>query len=138
MMAKIYEGGLAIDDRGQLSFVNEFTFTDVKRFYMVENYERGFIRAWHAHKNEAKYVYVVSGAALVGIVDLDTEQVERHVLSTRKPQILYIPPNHANGFMNLMDDTKIVFFSTSSLEQSGHDDIRFPYDRWDIWDIERR
>ena len=135
---KTYNGGLAVDDRGQLSFVNDFDFKDVKRFYMVENHEQGFIRAWHGHKKEGKYVYVPSGAILIGAVNLETEEVERFVLSSSKPQVLFIPPGYANGFMNLQNNTKVIFFSTSTLEDSMGDDIRFEWDRWNIWDIERR
>ena len=57
----LLNGGLAVDDRGQVSFVNDFHFENVKRFYMVSNHKQGFIRAWHGHKNESKYVSVVSG-----------------------------------------------------------------------------
>ena len=55
-MVELINGGIAVDDRGQLSFVNDFDFKDVKRFYMVENHEKGFIRAWHGHKKDVKYV----------------------------------------------------------------------------------
>ena len=137
-MVELINGGVAVDDRGQLSFVNDFDFTDVKRFYMVENHEQGFIRAWHGHKKEGKYVYVPSGAILIGTVNLETEEVERFVLSSSKPQVLYIPPGYANGFMNLQNDTKVIFFSTSTLKDSMGDDIRFEWDKWNIWDIERR
>ena len=115
-MVEVMNGGVAVDDRGQLSFVNDFDFKDVKRFYMVENHEKGFIRAWHGHKKECKYVYVPSGAILIGTVNLETEEVERFVLSSSKPQVLYIPPGYANGFMNLQNDTKVIFFSTSTLK----------------------
>tara|TARA_Y100000310_G_scaffold239316_1_gene242890 strand:- start:174 stop:596 length:423 start_codon:yes stop_codon:yes gene_type:complete len=135
---KTYNGGLAVDDRGQLSFVNDFNFKDVKRFYMVENHEQGFIRAWHGHKKEGKYVFVTNGAVLIGAVNMETEDINRFVLSSNKPQVLYIPPGYANGFMNLKNNTKVIFFSTSTLEDSMNDDIRFEWDKWNIWDIERR
>tara|TARA_Y100000310_G_C20588620_1_gene766756 strand:+ start:469 stop:882 length:414 start_codon:yes stop_codon:yes gene_type:complete len=137
-MVKLINGGVAVDDRGQLSFVNDFDFKDVKRFYMVENHEQGFIRAWHGHEREGKYVYVPSGAILIGAVKLETEEVERFVLSSSKPQVLYIPPGYANGFMNLQKNTKVIFFSTSTLEDSMGDDIRFEWDKWNIWDIKKR
>ena len=134
----LLDGGLSVDDRGVVRFVNDFEFKDVKRFYQVENHRKGFIRAWHGHKKEGKYVYVVSGSALVGIVNLKTNKIEKYVLSDRKPQVLWIPPNHANGFMNLENNTKILFFSTSTLKESLGDDIRFPHDKWNIWNIEYR
>ena len=137
-MVKVLEGGVAVDDRGQLSFVNDFDFKDVKRFYMVENHEQGFIRAWHGHKKEGKYVFVPNGAILIGCVNLETEEIDRFVLSSSKPQVLYIPPGYANGFMNLQNNTKVMFFSTSTLEDSLGDDLRFEWDKWNIWNIERR
>ena len=135
----LMNGGLAVDDRGSLRFCNQFDFKDVKRFYQVENHDDRTVRAWHGHRNEAKYVYVAYGSAIVGAVRMDSEEAaQRFVMSAQKPQILYIPPGFANGFKALEPDTIIMFFSTATLEESKNDDIRFPYDQWDIWDVENR
>jgi dTDP-4-dehydrorhamnose 3,5-epimerase-like enzyme len=138
-------GGLAADDRGELAFVNDFHFENVKRFYMVSNHWQGFIRAWHGHKREAKYVTAVSGAAMVGAVPIDNWEepsrnlsVERFILSAHRPSVLYIPPGHANGFMSLTPDLKLMFFSTSSLEESQGDDFRYESRYWDIWHVVER
>jgi dTDP-4-dehydrorhamnose 3,5-epimerase-like enzyme len=141
----IYDGGLAVDDRGQIAFVNDFHFESVKRFYMVSNHKQGFVRAWHAHKREAKYVTVVAGAALVGAVKIDNWQkpskdlpVGRFVCSSKKPQVLYVPAGYANGFMSLTSDLKLIFFSTATLEESADDDFRFDARYWDIWNVVER
>lgn len=143
----IIDGGKGIDDRGSVSFVNDFDFRGVKRFYVVENFSPGTVRAWHGHQREAKYVYVPHGTALVGIVKVDNWDtprrdlpVMRYVLSSQQPKILYIPPGFANGFRILEYGTKIIFFSTSSLDESKGDDIRFPHDYWGshIWQVEHR
>ena len=91
-------GGVYADDRGFLRFVNDFDFSNVKRFYQVENHKKGFIRAWHGHHKEAKYVYVAKGTALVGAVNMETEEVNKFTISSQSPSILYIPPGYANGF----------------------------------------
>lgn len=135
---KTYNGGLAVDDRGLLRFVNDFDFQNVKRFYQVENHRQGFIRAWHGHKAEIKYVYVTSGSILLGLVNMDTEEVTRHILSARKPQVLYIPAGYYNGFKNLEENTSVIFFSTATMDEAKNDDIRMPYDRWHIWDEDFR
>ena len=142
---QVLNGGLAVDDRGEVAFVNEFSFEDVKRFYMVTNHKRGFIRAWHAHKHEAKYVTAVCGAAIVGAVKIDDWQqpsknlpVQRHVISSKKPQVVYIPAGYANGFMSLTSDLKLMFFSPCTLEDSAKDDVRYDARYWDIWDIVER
>jgi dTDP-4-dehydrorhamnose 3,5-epimerase len=40
--------------------------------------------------------------------------------------------------MSLTDDTKIMFFSTSSLEESLNDDFRFDSRFWNPWEVEER
>jgi dTDP-4-dehydrorhamnose 3,5-epimerase len=144
---KIIDGGIAVDDRGQLTFANDFNFSGVKRFYMVENFFANTIRAFHGHAKEAKYVLIASGSAIVAAVKVadfsnpdKSEKVNRFVLSSRKPSLLFIPPGYANGFKPLEKDTKIIFFSTSSLEESKGDDYRFPADYWgkEVWEVENR
>lgn len=134
----LIKGGIAVDDRGNVRFTNDFNFEGVKRFYQVENYRRGFIRAWHGHKREGKYVWVACGSALIGAVPLGTEkgdisQVKRFVLSDKSPGVLWIPSGHYNGFMSLEENTRIIFFSTATMEETKDDDIRLEYDAWNIW-----
>jgi dTDP-4-dehydrorhamnose 3,5-epimerase len=141
----LYTGDLAVDDRGQVTFVNDFDFSGVKRFYTLRNHRQGFIRAWHGHRREAKYVTVVAGAAIVGAVQIDDWErpspdlpVKRFVLAADKPRVLFIPPGYANGFMSLTADAHLVFFSTSSLQDSLGDDVRYDARHWDIWTVDER
>lgn len=141
----LLSGGLAVDDRGEVGFVNAFDFSGVRRFYTVRNHRSGFVRAWHAHRNEAKYVTAVSGAALVGAVRIDDWErpgkalpVTRHVLAAAQPKVLFIPAGYANGFMSLTDDTRLMFFSTRTLDESKNDDFRYDARHWDIWTVEER
>ncbi|HLD98937.1 MAG TPA: dTDP-4-dehydrorhamnose 3,5-epimerase family protein [Bdellovibrionota bacterium] len=144
---QVFEGGLAVDDRGTVSFVNGFDFTQVKRFYKIENFSKNVVRAFHGHLKEGKYVFVVSGSIIFAAVPMtDTKtpdknaKVQRFVLSSRKPSIVYIPPGYANGFRILEENSQIIFFSTSTLEQSKGDDYRFPADYWgqQVWEVENR
>ena len=142
---KKISGGVAVDDRGRLQFCNNFDMSGIKRFYVVSNHTEGFIRAWHAHKKESKYVYVVSGAALVAAVEIDdwdnpskTLPIEKVVLSEDNPEIIRIPSGFAHGLMNLTSDTRIIFFSDSDLNDSAADDYRYPFDYWNPWVIEQR
>lgn len=140
-----FQGGLAVDDRGEIGFVNDFDFAGVKRFYSVSNHRSGFIRAWHAHKREAKYVTVVRGAALIGAVEIDDwdnpskdSKVWRFMLSASKPSVVFVPAGYANGFMSLTPDAKLLFFSTSTLEESHGDDFRYDAYYWNPWQVIER
>ena len=142
---RLIEGALAVDDRGTVSFVNDFDFAGVKRCYLVTNHRPGFVRAWHGHRREAKYVTVVTGAAIVAAVKIDNWEspardltIHRHVLSAQKPSVLYLPAGYANGFMSLTADATLMFFSTSTVEESRGDDIRFDARYWDAWEIVER
>ena len=146
MEPKLINGGVATDDRGSVRFVNEFNFEGVKRFYQVQNHRVGFIRAWHGHHKEGKYVYVSKGSALVGAVPInmmidqkiDQSKVFKTVLSSNNPRVLFIPAGYANGFKSLEEGTIIQFFSTSTLEESLGDDIRFDYNLVNIWEEDYR
>ena len=142
---RLISGGLNVDDRGSVRHVNGFEFDGVKRFYVVENHRAGLVRAWHGHRREAKYVTVLTGAALVAAVAIEDWEsperdapVERFVLSAANPAVLYVPPGYANGFMSLTPDARLVFFSTATLEESRADDVRFPARTWNVWGVEER
>ena len=142
---QLMPGGLAVDDRGAVGFVNEFNFAGVKRFYTVRNHRAGMVRAWHAHYREAKYVTVLQGSAIIGAVKIDdwdkpskNSEVHRHVLTAQKPTVLFVPAGYANGFMSLTQETILVFYSTSTLGDSMGDDVRYDARYWDIWNVIER
>lgn len=142
-----FPGGLAIDDRGSLRFVAGLPFAGIKRFYIIENFSTATIRAWHGHLKEAKIIYPLRGAAIVAAVLLSNPRrpskktkPERFVLSAKKLAALYIPAGYANGFKILEEGTSLIFFSTSTVEESKQDDYRFPADYWgnNIWEVANR
>lgn len=142
---RLIAGRLAVDDRGEVSFVNDFDFVGVKRFYAVANHRAGFVRAWHGHQKEAKYVTMARGAMLVCSVAVDDWrnpsrdlEIQRFVLSESAPAVLYIPPGHAHGTMSLTERAKAIFFSTATLQESQQDDFRFPARTWDPWLVTER
>lgn len=139
------EGGIAVDDRGHIQFCNNFDMQEIRRFYVVSNHESHFVRAWHAHKKEAKCIFVISGAAIIGAVKIDNwdhpdknAHIDRFVLSEKDPKLVKIPAGYANGFKTLVPDTKVIFFSTSTIKESQGDDYRYKADYWDPWDVETR
>ena len=150
----LIKGGVAVDDRGIVTFCNEFDMTDVKRFYMLENHEAGFVRAWHGHKREAKWITVVSGVAIVAAVKMPPsfmsktptlEQLEemfeephRYVLHANG-DALYVPPGYANGHENLVLGTRVVHFSNMTMDEARGDDYRFSWEMYrHVWEAEYR
>ncbi len=139
------KGGLAKDHRGSVGFINEFDFSGVKRFYIIENIDSNEIRAFHGHMKEEKFVYVPHGKAIVCVVAVDNakkpnpkNKVQRFILDSDEPSILHIPGGYANGTRSITPQTKILFFSTATIVDSKNDDFRFPHDYWGMnhWKLE--
>jgi dTDP-4-dehydrorhamnose 3,5-epimerase len=135
------KGFFYLDDRGIVGFNNEFDFKDIKRFYIVENHRSHFIRAWHGHKVEKKYILCLSGNAMICAVKINDFKnpskdlnVDKYFLSSRESSLLYIPAGYANGFMTLSMDTKIMIFSSSTIKESLEDDYRYDYNYWNPWE----
>ncbi|HNW88168.1 MAG TPA: dTDP-4-dehydrorhamnose 3,5-epimerase family protein [Bacteroidales bacterium] len=141
----LIKGATAVDDRGIIKFVNDFNFDGVKRFYIVKNHIAGLVRAWHGHKNEAKYVYAIAGSAIFGTVKIDNWEnpnkdlvPNRVILSSETPMVYYVPAGYANGWESLTPEATLVFYSTATLEESKLDDYRYDSHYWDIWSVEQR
>lgn len=140
---KLIKGGFAVDERGRVSFCNDFDFKNIKRFYVIENKSTDVIRAFHGHMKEEKYMLVICGRALLCAVQIDdiknpskNKKVHRFVISGEGSSILHIPAGFANGIRFLQENTKLIVFSTSSLEESKVDSYRFPPEYWgkNIWE----
>ncbi len=142
---RLIAGGCAADDRGRVYFANDFDLADCRRMYVTENYAPGTVRAWHAHREERKWVLAVSGAALACCVEIDDwdspstdAEIHRFVLDAANPTVLEVPAGFANGAMSLLPETKLLYLSDAPLDASLSDDVRFPARLWDPWQIPER
>lgn len=129
------------DDRGSVYCIfDKIGDFGIKRAYMVENFSRGQIRAFHSHMLGDTYLHCVAGS--VKCVGLNTQNLNDYVvgiLSARKPRLFKVPKMWSNGAMSLTDGTKLLVLSTLTFEEAKQDDSRLP---WDIvpglWDIKNR
>jgi len=140
-LIQTFSGEAFVDDRGIVSFVNGLNLAKWKRFYFVENHKIGFVRAWHGHKFESKLIIPVNGIVQVSAVAIENWEnpnknlkPENHFLSSSKPVAMYIPGGYANGFKSLTENSKLLIFSSSSLDESIKDDYRFQWDYWNCWE----
>ena len=133
------EGATFSDARGSVTFVNEFKFTDIERFYVISNSEENPIRAWQGHKLDCKNFYCVAGSFKIGYVKIDNwENPSPHLevitvlLKATETKVLHIPAGYANAIVSLEKDSKLISFSTLPLNQVGEDDVRYEKNTWFI------
>ena len=138
----IIHGNYYADDRGKMSFINDFLMHEVKRFYTITPKDTETIRAWQGHRIEEKWFHVLQGRFLIGLVKIDdwetpsdSLKVEKFILSTQENQVLHIPKGYANGFRALEDNAQLLVFSSTTLAEAAHDNYRFDAQKWCDWTI---
>lgn len=136
----LISGGNHKDDRGIISFVNDFRLDQVKRFYTIEHLDVNVVRAWQGHKIEQKWFYVVAGSFELFVVGpdhwespSDDLEVNEFGLSEINSQILHVPGGYATGFRALEAQSKLIVFSDLTVEQSSNDNYRFEQCLWHDW-----
>lgn len=139
-MSQIIQGGTHEDKRGKLIFFNDFDMKEVKRFYIIEHPDSSIVRAWQGHKIEQKWFYVMSGSFKVLLVQPDNWErpsndlaIEEHELKASGPQVLHIPGGYANGFKALEPESKMMVFSSFTVDESSGDNYRFEKEKWYNW-----
>jgi dTDP-4-dehydrorhamnose 3,5-epimerase-like enzyme len=139
MIPKIIQGGNFSDHRGTISYVNDFSFKDIERFYIISNSDENPIRAWQGHKLDAKNFYCLSGSFKIHFVKIDNWEnpsknliVETVVLSESDSKIVHIPAGFANAIEALESNSRLISFSTLPLSNVSKDDVRYDADYWKI------
>lgn len=137
----IIKGGQFEDGRGKLIYFNDFDMSPVKRFYILKHTDSSIVRAWQGHKTEKKWFYVISGGFNIALVQPDDWenpspelQVEEYFMEAGDNTILFIPGNYANGFKALEDGSKMMVFSSFTVEESSVDNYRFDKSMWYNWE----
>ena len=136
----IIHGGFHKDERGTLSFFNDFDLLPVRRFYVIEHPDVSVVRAWQAHKIEQKWFYVIAGSFKVVIVKPEewlgsSEKLnpQEFILKSGDNRLLHIPGGFANGFKALAPGSQLMVFSDFPISKAGSDDFRFDKSLWYDW-----
>ncbi|MEM6964541.1 MAG: WxcM-like domain-containing protein [Bacteroidota bacterium] len=140
MIPKLIKGGKFVDDRGSITFANDFDMSRVKRFYYICHHDTVTVRAWQGHKRESKWFHVFAGKFLVKLIQPDNWEVPSQnssiasfTLDATDSTVLYIPSGFINGFKALEPNSSMLVFSDVTLDESQRDDFRFEPNSWFDW-----
>ena len=143
---QLIAAGASTDDRGRVLFANDFDLSQCRRLYIVENFAAGH-RAGLARSPSRAQVGDGGGGSGARVLR------RRSTIGKRRPRTQWstasrstritrrysrFPPAYANGAMALLPETKLLYFSDASLEESLGDDIRYPARYWDPWQVAER
>lgn len=131
-MVNIIQGGVAIDDRGRIRFVNDFDMKDIKRFYVVKNADLSLIRGWRAHKIEQRWFYVISGSFSISVVKIDDWNypnknliIEEFTLNSNDNQLLHVPSGYGTALRAKELGSELMIFADHYLDHAQFDDYTF-------------
>ncbi len=139
---QIIDGDIFADSRGSISFLNQFRFDGVNRFYLLHHPDTSALRGWNGHKLEKKWFYCVKGAFRIGLVEIDNwEQPSKDLrpeivsLSDRKSQIICVPAGWASCIKAEVPDSILLVLSGKRFEDAMAvpDSYRYDPDYWFQW-----
>jgi len=142
-----------VDDRGYLLEVIRIAepMTDpwsvCEKFgqvYLVGNFGKGTVRAFHKHEVLWDYFFISHGAAKFVLADDRKDfptykETNTFILSEKNPSLLVVPPGVYHGWMSLEDDTQMISIASELYNREKPDEIRIPPDSFgDVWTVKGR
>ena len=132
MSVELIKGKSHSDDRGTVTFNNDFDMTEIKRMYVIKNKNVNIFRAWQAHKIEEKYFKCIRGSVKIMVVKLDNFSSPSRelipsifILKSQNNEILKVPGGYANGIQSVEKDSELLVFSNLDLESAKEDQYSF-------------
>lgn len=136
-----------VDDRGYLIEIlraSDEHFTKFGQVYLVGNFSKDTIRAFHKHNILWDWFFISHGAAKFILVDDRKEsktykQMDIFVVSSRNPSLIVVPPGVYHGWMSLEDDTQLISTASEVYNRKEPDEVRISPDTFgDIWQVKGR
>lgn len=133
----LFRGQKHIDRRGALTFNNSLDLSSFCRAYEIGNSAEQPKRGWHGHQFESKLFIAIEGLLKVCAVKVtdwnNPDPAEKPVCAELKAGTMdafFVPGGFANAILSLQPKSRVLVFSSFSLEESLEDDYRFDVEFW--------
>jgi dTDP-4-dehydrorhamnose 3,5-epimerase-like enzyme len=131
MIPKTTKGNSHTDSRGTLYYNNDFDASTIKRFYIIENKNMEFIRAWRGHKIEQRWFSAVHGSFKIRLIAVDNWEnpskdlkAVESILKSDKLDILHVPRGYVSSIQSLEEGSKLLVMADYLLAEVN-DEYRF-------------
>lgn len=118
----VIKGTSHTDDRGTILFNNEFTATEVKRIYFIENKDTEFVRAWQGHKIEQRWFSAVQGSFEIKLIEVDDWEnpsknnlIHFFILNANQLDVLHVPKGYISSIQSLEETARLMVMADYSL-----------------------
>lgn len=122
------------DDRGIITYNNNFDASSIKRIYTIENHSTEFIRGWQGHQVEQRWFAAMKGSFEIAVIKVDDFNnpdkdlaIEKTILTDDNLTYLHIPSGCITAIKSLEENSKLLVLSDYALGEI-EDEYRFPLD----------
>lgn len=131
---KYLEGKKHKDERGVVTFNNDFDASQIKRIYTIENHSLDFIRGWQGHKIEQRWFASMKGSFEISVIKLDDFSqpsrvltIQKYILTDDVLTYLHVPSGCITSIQSKCEGSKLLVLSDFKLG-AVQDEYRFPLD----------
>jgi len=130
----IFEGKKHEDERGIITFNNDFDASEIKRIYTIENHSLDFIRGWQGHKIEQRWFAAMKGEFEISVIEIDDFnqtskdlKISKYQLSDESLTYLHIPSGYITAIQAKKEGSKLLVLADYALGEI-QDEYRFVLD----------
>lgn len=134
MSNMIFEGKKHEDERGIITFNNDFDASEIKRIYTIENHSLDFIRGWQGHKIEQRWFAAMKGEFEISVIEIDDFnqtskdlKISKYQLSDESLTYLHIPSGYITAIQAKKEGSKLLVLADYALGEI-QDEYRFVLD----------
>lgn len=130
----MYLGNHHEDERGIITYNNDFDASKIKRIYTIENHSIDFIRGWQGHQVEQRWFAAMTGSFEISVIEVDNFDnpskelvAKKHILSSDNLNYLHIPASCITAIQAKEENSKLLVLADYGIGEVN-DEYRFPID----------
>jgi dTDP-4-dehydrorhamnose 3,5-epimerase-like enzyme len=130
----LLEGKKHHDDRGIITFNNDFDASRIKRIYTIENHSTDFIRGWQGHKVEQRWFACMKGSFEISVIAVDNFTnpskdltIQKYLLKDDVLTYLHIPAGCITAIRARKGESKLLVLADYEMGEIS-DEYRYSLD----------
>jgi len=130
----IFEGRRHEDERGIITYNNDFGASQIKRIYTIENHSTDFIRGWQGHKVEQRWFACMKGSFEISVIVVDDFKnpskeltIQKYLLKDDVLTYLHIPSGCITAIQSKQEGSKLLVLADYELGEIN-DEYRYILD----------
>jgi len=127
----LLEGKKHQDERGVITYNNDFDASQIKRIYTIENHSTDFIRGWQGHNIEQRWFACMKGSFEISVIVVDDFTnpskkliIQKYLLTDDVLTYLHIQSGCITAIQAKEDGSKLLVLADYELGEIN-DEYRF-------------